>query len=55
MVWKMNKEMSRSTMSNKALVRVSDGWRVVDYYYGQAVWKLQAKSTMSTAASLFPQ
>jgi hypothetical protein len=33
----------------------SDGWRVVDYYYGQAVGKLQAESMMSTAVSLFPQ
>jgi hypothetical protein len=32
-----------------------DGWRVVDYYYGQAVGKLQAESMMSTAANLFPQ
>jgi hypothetical protein len=32
-----------------------DVWRVVDDYYGQAVGKLQAKSMMSTAASLFPQ
>jgi hypothetical protein len=33
----------------------SDGWRVVDDDYGQAVGKLQAESMMSTAASLFPQ
>jgi hypothetical protein len=33
----------------------ADGWRVVDDDYGQAVGKLQAKSMMSTAASLFPQ
>jgi hypothetical protein len=32
-----------------------DGWRVVDDDYGQAVGKLQAKSMMSTVASLFPQ
>jgi hypothetical protein len=32
-----------------------DGWRVVDDDYGQAVGKLQAKSMMSRAASLFPQ
>jgi hypothetical protein len=32
-----------------------DGWRVVDDDYGQTVGKLQAKSMMSTAASLFPQ
>jgi hypothetical protein len=31
-----------------------DGWHIVDYYYGQAVGKLQAESMMSTAASLFP-
>jgi hypothetical protein len=29
----------------------SDGWRVVDDDYGQAVGKLQAESMMSTAAS----
>jgi hypothetical protein len=34
---------------------LSDGWRVVDDYYGQAVGKLQAESMISTAASLFPQ
>jgi hypothetical protein len=32
-----------------------DGWRVVNYYYGQAVGKHQVESMMSTAASLFPQ
>jgi hypothetical protein len=31
-----------------------DGWRVVDDDYGQTVGKLQAKSMMRTAASLFP-
>jgi hypothetical protein len=32
-----------------------DVWHIVNDYYGQAVEKLQAKSMMSTAASLFPQ
>jgi hypothetical protein len=32
--------------------RQSDGWRVVDDDYGQAVGKLQAKSMMSIAESL---
>jgi hypothetical protein len=37
-----------------AIVKL-DGWRIVDYYYGQAVGKLQAESMISTSASLFPQ
>jgi hypothetical protein len=32
---------------------VTDGWRVVDDYYGQAVGKLQAESMMSSGKS-FP-
>jgi hypothetical protein len=41
--------------SSKLCFASSDGWRLVDDDYGQAVGKLQAESMMSTAASLFPQ
>jgi hypothetical protein len=40
--------------SGSVLCGLVDGWRIVDDDYGHTVGKLQAKSMMSIAASLFP-
>jgi hypothetical protein len=47
--------MTWKRMRNQTSKLGTDGWRVVDDYYGQTVGKLQAESMMSTAVSLFPQ
>jgi hypothetical protein len=57
MVLEKRKKFHAYSGTNGSLfrLRLSDGWRVVDDDYGQAVGKLQAESMMSIPASLFPQ
>jgi hypothetical protein len=49
------KDPEKKDLDKRVRSLTTDGWRVVDDDYGQAVGKLQAESMMSTTASLFPQ